>query len=170
MGMAEPKVQPPRPQKLADVLPPQALPGEGELAPMFREPEPSKKNLDQLELSPKPKKPLSPELRRAAWLLAVLVVTLILGFAVMRFSFLENRVFWAVAAVKDIAKDSFHLPGLPQLESSEPATPTSFTSLVRQASLSDLWTLFTRGGEALDRFQKTIQSYKTLTEELAVFL
>ncbi len=171
--MAESKVQPPRPQQLSDVRPPQALPGEGELAPILLKPKTPSDAVPELRPATKVKKTI-PEMKRAFFLLGSLVTVLVIGFVVMRFSLLGERAAQAIVAAREISTHnfSFALPFGAETSvsggtdgSSESSAPPSVGSLIKKANLSDIWTFFVRGGEVLDRFRSTFENYKSLATE-----
>ncbi len=168
---------PPKPQRMADVLPPEKTsPNEGELPPRLLEVGHPKESIPELKPA-KPKRKLMPEEKRATKLFVVLGFTLVFGFLLMRFSFLENQVAQAITTAKRLAAHSASIVNIPQLSTTTggaydsliSASSTSFTSLLRRASFSDIWTLFTRGGETLNQFQKTLSDYGNLAAELNTF-
>jgi len=178
--MAEPRPQFSRVSKMADVLPPEKLPGEGELPKGLSQQTSQKEAVTELQKARTPWFKFTPELRKTSRVVSVLFVVCLLGFVVMRFSSLQSRAAEALAAAREVAKDSVAFGNLPELRSDITGnqaqnsfigtSSASLNSLFKKASISDLWTLFTQGGETLNRFQKTIADYKSLTEEVAVFL
>ncbi|MEK7187521.1 MAG: DUF4012 domain-containing protein [Patescibacteria group bacterium] len=171
---------PPKAQRMTDVRPPEASPGEGQLPAVLVDQKPQKEVTAELRAARAPRKKLKPQFRYAVHILIVLVITLIVGFGVMRFSFLSEQISRAIASVRMIAKQGMPIASLPQTGSvvskdtpsqfTSLPTSTSFTSLLRGASLSDIWTVFAHGGEALGRFQKTVTDYQALNTEVDAFL
>lgn len=170
--------QPPRPKQLTDVRPPEALPGEGSLAPLLTRKKKTRPEeiLPELQKAEKPQRVMRPELKKASMLLGALVVTLILGGVIMRFGSLGERAAEAVAAARKMSSEQLPFVQALSTDSSFGISTTSgigsssFSSIAKKASLSDIWTFFVQGGQALDQFQKTFISYQQLMGEISDFL